>query len=115
MAGQVSEKRAKDEDSRLFERLPCHFRVEVKDSPTSSFTKAKGYDFSATGLGIVTEKHFLIGSEVELKIIFSKKFEPILTKAKVRWVQPRFWQRWRIGFEFIPLNLGKFTPLFAYR
>ena len=110
-----SNKKEPHMDRRLFHRLPCHYQVEVKDASSDSFLTTQGCDFSSTGLGAIAKKHFNVGTEVELKIKFSNKHAPLYTRATVQWVKPKLWRKWRIGFEFFPLDLGKFMPLFAYR
>ncbi len=95
---------------RLFERLPCDFRIEIKNPFTYSFERVKSYDFSAGGLGIITKRSLPIGEEIELKIKFLEEFAPIFHRARVVWSRQEASGWWRTGFCFPPFELLKFMP-----
>ena len=102
------------EEQRVFARNPCGFSVDVKDLYDHSLEKTRGFDFSTTGLGVLSKRSFGVDKDVELRIRFSKKHPPLKSSAKVRWIRQEASGRWRVGFEFFPVNLVKFTPLMAY-
>lgn len=102
-------------DKRVFQRLPCNFSVNVKELYGHTSDKAKSFDLSATGLGVIAKRSLPLNSEVELLIRFARKRVPLRSKAKVRWFRQEASGKWRLGLEFIPLNIIKLTPLFANR
>jgi len=97
-------------ERRIFERLSCNFTVEVRNPLTDSFENALGYDFSAAGLGLAVRHPLPPSEDVELRIQFSRKFEPVLHKAQVAWVRREVSGWWRIGLHFPPFKLIKFIP-----
>ena len=97
-------------EKRMFERLPCNFSVEVKNPFTYSFEKAKGYDFSAGGIGVIFRRSLPIGEDIDLKIRFSRKFAPVLRKGRVVWSRQESSGKWRAGFRFPPFELLKLIP-----
>lgn len=64
------------EDKRSFERESCNFKVEVKDPAIYALKNAKGYNISATGMGIKSSYALTKNREVTVKIHFSKKHQP---------------------------------------
>ena len=101
-------------DKRIFERIPCKFALEMKDTSVTFFQKAKVLNFSAEGLGVIAKRPFLVGTDVDLKIRLSKRFEPLSTKARVKWVRKGMFGRWYAGFKFSTFNLIKFAPLMRF-
>jgi len=97
-------------ESRIFERLPCNFRVEIKNPFTYSFEEVKGYDYSAAGIGIVSKRSMPIGEDIDLKIKLSKESPPIMNKGRVVWSRQEASGFWRVGFRFPPFKLLKFVP-----
>ena len=97
-------------ENRIFERLPCNFRIEIKNPFAYSFEKAKGYDFSAGGIGVISKRSMPIGEDIDLKIKFSKESAPFLHKARVVWSRQEASGWWRVGFRFPPFKLLKFIP-----
>ena len=97
-------------ENRIFERLPCNFRIEIKNPFTYSFEEAKGYDVSAGGIGVISKRSLPIGEDIDLKIKLSKDSQPILHKGRVVWSRQEASGWWRIGFRFPPFKLLKFIP-----
>ncbi len=101
-------------ENRIFERLPCNFSIEVKNPFTYSFEKAKGYDFSAGGVGVVFKRSLPIGEDIDLKIKLSKEIAPILRTGRVVWSRQESSGQWRAGLHFPPFKLLKFIPQRKY-
>jgi len=98
-------------DKRIFERIPCKFVLEIKDTSIKSFQNAKVRNFSGEGIGVKTKRPFLVGTDVDLKLHISKRFSPLSTKARVKWVKKGMFGSWYAGFKFSTFNLLKFAPL----
>jgi len=100
-------------EKRVFERLPCNFKVEFRSHPRS-LGEALGYDFSAEGLGISSKQAVPLGEEVELGIHFSKDLGPLSIKAKVIWMRQEASGLWRMGLRLDHLHIYKFLPLIVH-
>ncbi len=100
-----------NKDERLFERMPCDWRVEVYNSVQRKTDCVRSYDFSGGGIGLVSKRSFPQADEVELMISSAKRPRPVMCKGQVVWSAEQASGFWNIGVKFLGGNLAKFMPL----
>jgi len=99
------------EKNRLFERIPCNCDVEVYNPVMYLKVSARAFNFSAEGLGILSDRAFALNDELEVKIRLSDKQSHVSQKAKVVWVKQEIPGLWRMGLKLLNLKLLNFAPL----
>ncbi len=94
---------------RLLDRFPCDFDVEIYNPVVYRTDKACAYNFSAGGLGVFCVRALPIHDKVRLRMLISKKIEPIVHEAQVVWAKQQKTGLWRIGLKFLGAEFSGFS------
>ncbi len=102
-------------ERRIFERVRCNFPLEVFERDTGENRKARGYDFSLGGMGILAKRYLPEGKGVELKIKLSVGRQPLRSEGRIVWAHQEASGYWRMGVAFSSWDFFRVLPLMVYR
>lgn len=106
-------KRVKMQNQRKNNRLDCI--VPVDGQSGSLFDHTKAIDISKGGLGFISLNAIPINEEIFIELDLSEDEEPVLVKAKVKWVEPiKNSDKYRIGMAFEDVLSGSKSRLNQY-
>ena len=83
---------------RKNERLNCYVPVEGKQGDI--FDQTATFDFSKGGLGFISPKEIPLHKEVTVGLELTAAGEPVFVKAKVQWIRPLGFHKFRGGLSF---------------
>lgn len=88
------------EDQRIFDRITARFPVKFLDPQSGWEGEAETVDFSANGLGFVTNESLLVKTPLELWLKIPDKRDPFYTRGQVVWSKPSDEvNRYRVGVQ----------------
>lgn len=99
------------DERRMFERIPCNFRISVKSVTGKLLGTAWGCDFSAGGIGLVFKRLAATVTRVTLDIYFSHQLEPVTCQGDIVWKEKAGTGWYRAGVAFSPVNIFGCRPL----
>ncbi len=98
------------EDKRVFARVPVHLPVRYLEEGNSAEDLAMSCDVSAKGIGMVANRSFSPGSELEMWMD-TPDGEPLYSRGKVVWVRQADFRQYRVGISLERADLMAFSKL----
>lgn len=88
------------DDRRVFARIPARFPLRFLDPSTGRDGDADTVDFSANGVGFMTNESLLTRTPLELWLNIPDKREPLYTRGEVVWSESSDEAgRYRVGVQ----------------
>jgi c-di-GMP-binding flagellar brake protein YcgR len=85
------------EDRRIFARFPVKVPVKFLKQQEAEEGQAQAYDFSARGIGLVTEQQLLPKTALELWVELQDQAQPLYLRGEVVWSVPAGENAYRAG------------------
>lgn len=100
----------RSKNRRVFVRYACNFLISIFDKTANKEEDVQAQDISAEGIGVVSDKSFKEGDDVEIWIHLPKDSSPIHTHGTIVWSKKQAGY-WRAGlkldtYDLLPLGVG---------
>lgn len=100
------------QDRRIFARLPLHLPLRWIGQDAAEECTAETCDFSAKGVGLVTDRQLSQGAPLEMWLNIPDRHKPLYTRGEVVWSQMLEPNKCRAGIELERADLMAMSRLF---
>jgi len=100
-------------ERRIFERITSKFPVKFKRASQDNGCSIELSDFSAQGIGIISEECLDINKQFDLEIQLPNYDSPLTFQGRVAWIKNDFQNdNWNVGLKFNRIELMRLSKLY---
>jgi hypothetical protein len=100
------------QDRRIFARFPVNYSLRFIDLHTNKEGEARADNFSAKGLGVVTNKELKSQTPLEMWLKVPDRGEPLYARGEVVWSERLEPNKYRVGVELEKADLMGMSRIF---
>jgi hypothetical protein len=100
------------QDRRIFARFPVNYPLRFIDLNTNREGEARAENFSAKGLGVVTNKELNTRTPLEMWLKVPDRGEPLYARGEVVWSKRLEPNKYRVGVELEKVDLMGMSRIF---